>query len=124
MLNKPKFHLIKNTKYALDGLKDIIQHESSFKLEIIGFIFVSTIIFFVDFGFSYISKAIIILSMFIPVLAEITNSAIERVVDMVTLEYNPMAKRAKDMGSLIVLFGFIFMVSIWGSVIFYEVNIR
>ncbi len=35
-------------------------------------------------------------------LAEVINSAIERTVDLVTIEYHPMAKKAKDMGSTIV----------------------
>lgn len=35
-------------------------------------------------------------------LAEIINSAIERCVDLVTLHYHEMAKRAKDVGSAIV----------------------
>lgn len=120
MLNKPRFHLLKNTKYALDGLKDIIKNETSFKIEIILFFIVSFIILFIDFGFSYVSKAILFLSMFIPLIAEVINSAIERVVDLVTLEYKPLAKRAKDIGSLIVFISFVFLFFIWASVLYYE----
>ena len=35
-------------------------------------------------------------------LAEAINSAIERCVDLVTLHYHEMAKRAKDVGSAVV----------------------
>jgi diacylglycerol kinase (ATP) len=124
LLNKPKFHLIKNTKYALDGLVDIIQYETSFKIELLLFIVVSFIIFFIDFGFGYVSKSILFLSMFLPMIAEIINSAIERVVDLNTLEFHPIAKKAKDIGSLIVLINFLFMFLIWGFVIYYEIAIK
>jgi diacylglycerol kinase (ATP) len=120
LLNKPKYHLIKNTQYALDGLKDISKNETSFKVEIFLFIFVSLIILFIDFGFSYVSKAILFLSMFLPLLAESINTSIERVVDLITLETKPMAKRAKDMGSFVVFLSFVFMAFIWSSVFGYE----
>jgi diacylglycerol kinase (ATP) len=85
---------------------------------------ISLVLILFDFGFLYISKAIIFLSMFIPIIAEVINSAIERVVDLVTLEYHDMAKRAKDMGSLIVFMSFVFMICIWGVVVYYELVIR
>lgn len=118
MLNKPKFHLIKNTKYALDGLKDIIFNEKSFQIEIILFFIVSVIIFYTQF--SFVCKTILFLSMFLPIIAEIINTAIERVVDMYTKEYNILAKKAKDMGSLIVFMSFIVMILIWIATIYYE----
>ena len=35
MKNQLQYNFIKNTTYTLKGLKDIIQHESSFKIEFI-----------------------------------------------------------------------------------------
>ena len=46
-------------------------------------------------------------------LAEATNSAIERVVDLVTLEHHHMAGRAKDMGSAIVFLSIFIFVITW-----------
>jgi diacylglycerol kinase (ATP) len=62
--------------------------------------------------------------MFLPMIAEIINSAIERVVDLNTLEFHPIAKKAKDIGSLVVLINFLFMFLIWGFVIYYEIAIK
>ncbi|GED20300.1 hypothetical protein KGI01_20410 [Kurthia gibsonii] len=48
---------------------------------------------------------------------EMTNSAIERVVDLVTDEFHPLAKRAKDLAAGAVLIAAIFSVII-GLIIF------
>lgn len=51
-------------------------------------------------------------------LSEVINSAIERVVDLVTVEHHEMAGRAKDVGSAIVFISiFIFCVT-WGTLLY------
>ncbi|HFU73938.1 MAG TPA: diacylglycerol kinase, partial [Helicobacteraceae bacterium] len=91
MLNKPKYTLLKNTSYALSGLKDITQHESSFKLQILLFVVMSIVAWLLPIEHVY--SLILSVSLFIPIMAEVTNSAIERVVDLVTLEHHEMAGR-------------------------------
>jgi len=56
-------------------------------------------------------------SLFIPLMAEIANSAIERVVDLVTKDYHILAKRAKDAGATLVFFSFVILAFIWGAVL-------
>ena len=51
-------------------------------------------------------------------IAEAINSAIERVVDLVTLEHHHMAGRAKDVGSAVVflsifVFGITWVFILW-----------
>jgi len=58
--------------------------------------------------------------MFPIIIAEITNSAIERAVDLVTLEYNERAKKAKDAGAAIVLVSVIFTFLVWVAVLMSE----
>ncbi len=119
-LNKPKYTILRNTKYALSGLKDILINESSFKFQVIAFFVLTFIVLYLPFGINY--KLLLFISLFIPVLAEIINSAIERVVDLVTLEYHEMAKRAKDVGATIVFVSIIMTFSIW--VIVFYINIK
>ena len=45
------------------------------------------------------TKSLVLGSMLLVLIVELLNSAIEWVVDLVTLERHPYAKRAKDMGS-------------------------
>jgi len=47
-------------------------------------------------------------------MAEAINSAIERVTDLVTLEYHEMAGRAKDAGSAVVFLSIAIFVVVWG----------
>ena len=58
------------------------------------------------------NKALMFITLMGMLIAETTNSAIERVVDLVTLEHHDMAGRAKDVGSAIVFLSiFIFIVT-------------
>ncbi len=117
MLNKPKYNILKNTKYALEGLYDILKNESSFKAQLIAFTVLSVLTLFLPLG--YTQKSIMIISLFLPLLGEVINSAIERVVDLVTLEYNELAKRAKDIGATIVFLSYFIVAIIWFSVLLY-----
>ena len=114
--NQPKYNFFKNTKYAINGLKDLIKNESSFKIElIIVILLLPTILFF---PVNLETKLLMFITLMGMPLAEIINSAIERAVDLVTLHYHEMAKRAKDAGSAIVFLSIFIFVVTWFSVIF------
>jgi len=115
-LNKPKYTLMKNTGYALAGLMEIIKNESSFKLQIILFVLMNILAWFLPLAFHL--QAILSLSLFIPIMAEVTNSSIERVVDLVTLEHHELAKRAKDAGATLVFLSLILTGAIWAVVLY------
>ena len=114
-LNKPKYTLFKNTTYALAGLVDITKHESSFKLQLLLFVVMGVVAWLLPV--SFVHSAILNISLFIPIMAEITNSAIERVVDLVTLEYHELAKRAKDAGAALVFVSLVVTGAIWLTVL-------
>jgi len=113
--NQPKYHFLKNTSYALSGLKDIIQHETSFKIELILALVLIPVIIILDVSLS--SKLFLFISLFGMLIAETINSAIERVVDLVTLEHHEMAGRAKDVGSTIVFLSIAVFVIVWGVIL-------
>jgi len=111
MTNKPKYHLWKNANYAIDGFFEVLRHETSFKIEVFISIVVWVGLLFVSMPL--IAKAVLGLSMFIVLIAELGNSAIERTVDLVTREHHRLAKHAKDAGSAMVLFAVILTILIW-----------
>ena len=111
MHNKPKHNLFKNTVYSLEGLVDITKHEASFKWQILLFVVGTIVAWFLPIETGY--KFILSISLIIPVLAEIINSAIERVVDLVTQDYHILAKQAKDAGAAIVFISLITLAAIW-----------
>ena len=115
-LNKPKYNFFKNTKYAIDGLIEITKNEVSFKLQLLFFISLSIVSFLIPFKLHF--KLILFFSLFLPIVAEIINSAIERIVDLITLEHNELAKKAKDIGAALVFISLLFTVLIWLSVFY------
>ncbi|QOG12371.1 diacylglycerol kinase [Arcobacter sp. FWKO B] len=112
MRNQPKYNFFKNTIYALQGLKDIIKNESSFKIELIIAIILLPVLIFIELDIIY--KLLMFMSLMGMLIAEVINSAIERAVDLVTLEHHPMAGRAKDVGSSIVFLSIVVFVVVWG----------
>ncbi len=98
---KKEVSLIKNMvnkcSYSLDGLKYCFKNESSFILVAICacIIIILGILFDIDFLEWVISFG----SLALISIIELLNTAIEATVDMVTSEYNPFAKIAKDCGS-------------------------
>ena len=111
MRNQPKYNFFKNTDYALKGLKDLIKTETSFRLELLLVLILMPSIFFIDATLT--NKVLMFISLMGMLIAEATNSAIERVVDLVTLEHHDMAGRAKDIGSTIVFLSIIVFVVTW-----------
>ena len=115
MRNQPKYNFFKNTSYAVNGLKDLIKTETSFKIELIITIILLPVIIFVDATLT--NKALMFISLMGMILAETINSAIERVVDLVTLEHHHMAGRAKDVGSAIVFLSIFIFIDTWSIIL-------
>ncbi len=114
-LNKPKHNLFRNGIYAVEGFVDIVKNETSFKWQLLMLLLLGIVAWNLPISFGY--SSILFLSLFIPILAEVANSAIERVVDLVTSDYHILAKQAKDVGATMVLLSLIVMVMIWLSVL-------
>ena len=111
MNNKPKYHLFKNTKYALDGFVHAIKTESSFRLEILCAVFIIAGILYIDASIT--NKLILLVTGILVLIIELVNSAIENTVDLVTKEHHPLAKNAKDIGSTAVMFSIILHTVCW-----------
>jgi diacylglycerol kinase (ATP) len=113
--NQPSYHFFKNTTYALKGLKDIMANEKSFLIElVIFFLLILPILFLIDI--SLFKKLLLFGSYMLILVVEALNSAIERVVDLVTLEYHELAGQAKDVGSAAVFLSIVSCVVVWGTV--------
>ncbi|MDD4884148.1 diacylglycerol kinase [Sulfuricurvum sp.] len=110
-LNKPEYTLFKNTRYALNGLIEVSRNEKSFQLQIVLFVVGMVIAWSLPIAFKY--HAILSVSLFIPMMAEIINSAVERTVDLVTFDHHELAKRAKDAGAALVFVSLSMLAFIW-----------
>lgn len=117
--NQPKYHLFKNTRYALAGLVEVYKAETSFRVEVMLFFVLQMIVVFLPF--SFYEKLAMSAVLFFPLVVEALNSAIERTVDLVTLEHHELAKHAKDAGSAAVFLSISTVVVIWLAIIIHNV---
>ncbi len=115
-LNKPRYTLFKNTRYALNGLVEVTRNEPSFRLQIL--LFVSGMVAAWLLPVSFVQSSILAISLFIPIIAEIINSAIERTVDLGTFEHHELAKRAKDAGAALVFLSLTMLAFIWALTLY------
>ncbi|CCY27509.1 MAG: diacylglycerol kinase family protein [Acholeplasma sp.] len=93
---------LKSFKYSLDGLKYAYKNEQSMLVHLIVTIIAITLgILFKISNFEWI---ITIFLLSVTASLELLNTAIEAVCDMVTHEYNKLAKVAKDTASASVFF--------------------
>lgn len=83
--------------YSISGFKAAFQHEAAFRQILFLNIILIPITFFLDV--SAVEQALMVGVCLFAIIVELFNSAIEAVVDRVSLERHPLSKNAKDMGS-------------------------
>ncbi|PPD18054.1 MAG: diacylglycerol kinase [Methylotenera sp.] len=103
--------------YSLDGFKAAYKHEDAFRQEVLLSIILTPLAFYL--GNSAIEIALMIASVLLVLIVELLNSAIEAVVDRVSIERHELAKRAKDIGSAAVFIALLIMVVVWCLILFY-----
>jgi diacylglycerol kinase (ATP) len=105
-----------SVKYAVEGFWAAVRHEPSFREDLI-FVLILTP-FAIILPVNAVSTAVMIAVLFLIVIAELLNSAIEWTIDDISLEKRPFAKRAKDMGSAAVFLAYINCIAVWGIILF------
>lgn len=88
-------------KYAVDGILDVFRTQKHMRFHFVTMLLVLLVALLYD-----LSKRDILVLMFVislVLMAEMFNTAIEAVVDMVTQSYHPLAKFAKDAAAGAVL---------------------
>ena len=115
---KMKVNLFKKlwqaTCFSMQGLASAIEHELAFRLEI--FIAAIAIPCAIYFGHNGFEKALLIFAILLVFIVELLNSAVEAVVDRISLEQHPLAGRAKDLGSAAVFISCLNVIIVWGCV--------
>ncbi len=85
---------LKSFKYSIDGLVYAYKYEQSMMIHV--FVTVCVIAANIIFKVSGFHWLISLLCIGLVLAAELVNTAVEAVVDMITLEEHPLAKIAKD----------------------------
>jgi diacylglycerol kinase (ATP) len=102
--------------YSMAGFKSAWRGEHSFRQEL--FVVIVATIAALLLPVTPVEKLLLIAVFVLVLIVELINSAIEAVVDRVSLERNPLSKNAKDFGSAAVLLtlllaGVTWLVVLW-----------
>lgn len=97
---RPK-SVIESFKYAVDGILDVFRTQKHMRFHFITVVLVLLVALLYDL--SKRDMLILLFTISLVLMAEMFNTAIEAVVDMVTQSYHPLAKFAKDAAAGAVL---------------------
>lgn len=101
--------------YSLAGFRAAYEHEDAFRQEVLLAAILIPLAFWLPA--SGLGKALMVGSVFLVLMVELLNSAIEATVDRISLENHDLAKRAKDIGSAAVFVSLVNVVVVWGLVL-------
>lgn len=89
--------ILNATGYSISGFKAAYKNEAAFRQIVLINIILIPVSFFLDVSRS--EHILLIIVCLFAMIVELFNSAIEAVVDRVSLEKHQLSKNAKDMGS-------------------------
>jgi diacylglycerol kinase (ATP) len=104
--------------YSVQGLR-AAWHEKAFRQEVIASLVLLPLAFWL--GRNWVEITLLAGSVWLVMVVELLNTGIEAAIDRVGLEWHPLSKRAKDMGSAAVLMALLLCVAIWGTAVFQRV---
>lgn len=107
--------VLKSFSFAIHGIVSAIKQERNLKIHF-AVTFIVIVLGFI-FSLSLTEWLFVLFAIGSVISFELLNTAVERVVDLVTKEYNPLAKQAKDVAAGAVLVYSILSVLI-GLIIF------
>ena len=113
--NRGLKRLLNAFRYSLAGFRACFRHEAAFRQEVYASLLFLPLA--VMLGETGVERAILAGSWLVVPIVELLNSAIEAIVDRVSLERHELSARAKDSGSAAVLLSLGFASFVWGLVL-------
>ena len=102
-------------RYSLAGLRSAWKHEHAFRQEVA--VIAPAAVAALLLPVTALEKLLLMASMVLVLIVELVNSAIEAVVDRVSLERHPLSKNAKDFGSAAVMLAVLLSAACWAVVL-------
>ena len=103
-------------KFSYDGFVATFKSEEAFRQDIIICIILTPIAIFLPI--TLIEKLFLFSTLFLIIMAELINTAIEMTIDRISEELHPLSKIAKDIGSCIVLVSFMYLILVWVLILY------
>ncbi|AVF06129.1 diacylglycerol kinase [Acinetobacter baumannii] len=108
--------ILNATSYSISGFKAAYQNEAAFRQIVLINLVLIPVSFFLDVTRG--EHALMIIVCLFAIIVELFNSAIEAVVDRVSLEKHQLSKNAKDMGSAAQFVALSIIVTTWLIILF------
>lgn len=107
--------IIHTVIHSRDGFLATVRGEAAFRqlLVLLGVLMGGTFVLDV----SPVERALMLAVSFISLIVELLNSAIEAVVDRISLELHPLSKNAKDMGSTAQATALLMVGVVWAVIL-------
>ena len=109
-------HFFKAFGYSMAGIVATFKLEMAFRMELAAFLILVPLALLLPLGLVF--KALVVGSMFLVLVTELLNSALEWIVDYISTDHHLYAKRAKDMGSAAVFFSLVNAGAMWAFALF------
>ena len=106
--------LIAATGYSLKGIRASWQHETAFRQEVALILALFPASFFV--AKSTVQWLLLVSPLFLLLMLELLNSAVEAIVDRIGSEHNELSGRAKDIASAPVMLCLFLIAISWGVI--------
>lgn len=101
--------------YSVAGLQTAWAHEHAFRQELL--LLIIGVIVALALPISGFEKWMLISVLLLVLVVELLNSALEAVVDRISLERHPLSKNAKDCGSAAVLLTLVIAAGTWAIIL-------
>lgn len=101
--------------YSLAGLRAAFLGEAAFRQLVLLSAVLIPLAFFLPVSRG--ERALLVAVCLLSLIVELFNSAIEAVVDRVSLERHPLSKNAKDMGSAAQMVALGMVAAVWGLIL-------
>ena len=113
--NKGVARIFRAARYSFTGFIAAIRCEAAFRQELALFVVMAPVALWL--GHSGTERALMIGSLFLILIVELLNSAVESVVDRVGTERHSLSGQAKDMGSAAVALALINAALVWALIL-------
>ena len=107
--------LINATRWSVKGFRSTFKHEEAFRLEVYLCLLLAPLGLWLGDG--GIERALLVGPLFLVLIVELLNSAIESMVDRIGSEQHELSGRAKDQGSAAVFVSLALVAFCWLSVL-------
>ncbi|WP_418315249.1 diacylglycerol kinase [Piscinibacter sakaiensis] len=107
--------IVSATGYSMAGLRTAFAAENAFRQEV--WLAFAMLPLAMLIGRNWVEVALLAGSVWLVLIVELLNSAIEAAIDRVSFEWHELSKRAKDYGSAAVMLSLLLCGGIWAAAI-------